>query len=116
MLNDMTPILLRTSTATLKIHPNEDAWSQVQLTTVGMSRPLGAETLKYLTTHIRAFLSDPAPGERWVLSLSELHVSVYGEHLAEGAVLHSQDAHAKLFADVAITAAEKNQWIQELTR
>jgi hypothetical protein len=111
----MTPILLRTSTATLEIHPNEHAWSEVQLTTSGMSRPLGAETLKYLTTHIRAFLSDPTPGQRWVLSLSELHVSVYGEHLAEGAVLHFQNAHAKMFADVVITDAEKTQWIQELT-
>jgi hypothetical protein len=111
----MTPILLRTSTATLEIRPNEHAWSDVQLTTAGMSRPLGAETLKYLTTHIRAFLSDPAPGQRWVLSLSELHVSVYGEHLAEGVVLHFQDAHAKMFADVVITDAEKTQWIQELT-
>ena len=114
-MNDMTPILLRTRTATLEIHPNEHGWSQVQLTTAGMSRPLGAETLKYLTTRIRAFLSDPAPGQRWVLSLSELQVSVYGEHLTEGAVLHFQDANAKMFADVVITDAAKKQWIQELS-
>jgi hypothetical protein len=68
-LNRAPPILLRTSTASLAIHPDENAWSQVKFTAAGMSWRLGAQTLEYLTTHILTLLSDSTPGLPWALSL-----------------------------------------------
>ncbi len=46
--------------------------------------------------------------------IPELHVSAYGEHVAGEAILHFQDADGRMFANLVLTRAEKNQWLQEL--
>jgi hypothetical protein len=116
MVNETPPIQLRTSTAGLMIEANEEAWSQVRIIEAGKSRLLGAETLKYITTHFLDFFSDRTPGLRWVLSLSEVHIAVYGEHFRESTVLHLQDKDANMFARLVISDDERKKWIQELTR
>jgi hypothetical protein len=116
MVNEIPPIVLTASGASLVISPDEHAWSQIHFAASGVRRPLGAERLKYIAEHIVSFLSDLTSGQRWVLSLSELHVSAYGEHLAGKAVLHLQDAEGMMFADLEITEAARKQWIDELSQ
>jgi hypothetical protein len=91
-------------------------WCQVHLLVSGVSRPLGAERLKYIVTHLLSFLADTAPDLRCVLSLSERHTSVYGEHVGEEAILHLQDAEAKVFAKLPLNGAEKKQWLETLSQ
>ncbi len=116
MVNVVPPIVLRASGGTLTITPGLQAWCQVHLVTPDISRPLGAESLEYVAAHLMAFLANAAPGLRWVLSLSELHCSAYGEHVAQEAFLHLQDAEARMFAKIVVTSAEKSQWMDELSK
>jgi len=98
------------------IVPDEVGWSQVRLSAAGVTRPLGAETLEYIASKLTAFLSDTAPGQRWVFSLSELHVSAYGDHVAGRVVLQFQDAEGRMFATLELTAAEMSEWKQIVSR
>ena len=117
MVTAATPIVLSSSSGSLTLTLDEKgfgAWCQVHLLVSGVSRPLGAERLEYIAGHLVSFLADTTPSLRWVFSLSELHCSAYGEHLAGEAILHIQDAYAKWFAKLVLTPAEKSQWMQEL--
>ncbi len=40
----------------------------------------------------------------------------YGEHVAGETILHFQDAHAVTFAELTLTAAERDHWMQELSQ
>ncbi len=119
MVSANTPIELSSSSGSLTLTVDEKGiggWCQVHLLLSGASRPLGAERLKYIAAHLASFLADTSRGQRWVLSLSELHTSAYGEHIAGGAIIHLQDADARMFATIELTTAEKSQWLQELSR
>jgi hypothetical protein len=119
MVTAAAPIVLRNSSGSLTLTLDEKGvgdWCQVHLLVSGMSRPLGAERLKYIAAYLASFLADTSPGQRWVLSLSELHTSAYGEHVAGGAIIHLQDADAKMFAKLVLTPAEKSQWLQEMSK
>jgi len=119
MVNAKPPIELSSSSGSLTLALDENgvgSWCQVHLYVSGASRPLGAETLKYIAAHLASFLADTSPGQRWVFSLSELHTSAYGEHVAGGAVIHLQDADAQMFAKLVLTPDEKNQWLQEVSK
>jgi len=61
-----------------------------------------------------AFLSDNSPELRWVLSLADLHCSAYGEHTTVATILYIQDAGANAFATLALSPAERSQWMHEL--
>lgn len=93
-------------------------WCQVHLLVSGTSRPLGAERLEYVTSNLLSFLreAEAKTGIRSVLGLSELHTCIYGEHIGQRAILHFQDADARMVAKIVLTAAEKSQWIQLLTQ
>jgi hypothetical protein len=101
--------------ATVTITPNERGWSQVQLRTLDTSRSLGAEDLQYIAKHLITFLTDDASDVRWVLSLSEQHCSVYGEHTANSAVLRFQDANAVTFATATLTQTDIRLWLETLS-
>jgi len=119
MVSAKTPIELSSSSGSLTLALDEKGvggWCQVHLLVSGASRPLGAERLKYIAAHLASFLADTSPGQRWVLSLSELHTSAYGEHVAGEAIIHLQDADAKMFAKLVLTPAEKSQWLQEMLK
>jgi hypothetical protein len=113
-------MLLSSSSGDLTVTFDEQGvggWCQVHLLVSGVSEPLGAERLKYIVTHLSSFLAGTTPGLRWVLSLSERHTSAYGEHVGEGeAILHLQDADAKVFAKLVLTRAEKKQWMEILSQ
>ena len=111
----MPPIVLPGSNGTLTITSDERAWCQVRLTTSRLSQLLGAATLNDIAAHLVAFLEDTAPGQRWVLSLSELHTSAYGEHVPGKVIFHLEDADGTMFAKLVITEAQKLQWIRELS-
>jgi hypothetical protein len=110
-------MILRSSSGSLSItldaKGNGD-WSKVHLLEADVQRPLGAERLSYIATHLAAFLEDTSSPLHWVFSLSELHTCGNGEHIAGEAILHLQDVNAKWFAKLVLTAAEKRQWLQEL--
>lgn len=112
-------VLLRSSSGDLTVTHDEQGiggWCQVHLAVPGASRPLGAERLKYIVTHLSSFLANATSGLRWVLSLSERHTSAYGEHVAGEVILHLQDADGKMFAKVVLTEAEKKQWSDVLSQ
>jgi hypothetical protein len=119
MVTTTTPIVLNSLSGSLTLTFDErgvDEWCQVHLLLSGVCRPLGAERLKYIAAHLASFLADTSPGQRWVFSLSELHTSAYGEHIAGEAILHLQNADAKMFAKLVLTAVEKSQWKLELSQ
>jgi len=109
-------IVLPSSSGGLTLTPDERAWSQVYLTAPGVNRPLGAERLKYIAAHLVSFLADNRAGRRWVLSLSELHTSTYGEHVGGEVALLLQDANGTMFRKLVLSGAEKNEWLQRLLR
>ncbi len=57
-----------------------------------------ADHLDDIVARLADFLRSGSPGPRWVLSLFELHTSIYGEHLGEQTVLRVQDRDAASFA------------------
>ena len=119
MVNTKPSIELSSSSGSLTIALDEKGiggWCQVHLLVSGASLPLGAERLKYIAAHLASFLADTSPGQRWVLSLSELHTSAYGEHVEGGAIVLLQDADAKMFAKLVLTPAEKSQWLREVSK
>jgi hypothetical protein len=119
MVSTMNPIELGSSSGRLALVLDEKGvgdWCQVHLLVAGASRPLGAATLRYVVAHLVSFLTDTSPGVRWVLGLSELHTSAYGEHVAGGAIIHLQDADANMFAKLVISPGEKTQWLEQLSR
>lgn len=119
MVTANVPIVLRTASGSLALVLDEKGvggWCQVRLLDAAISRQLGAERLEYIAGKLNAFLADPAPRQRWVLSLSELHTSVYGEHVAGASILHLQDADANWFAKLELTPTERNEWMHQLSR
>ena len=112
-------IVLSSVSGTLTLTVDEKGvggWCQVHLIVSGVTRPLGAEGLKYIAAHLTSFLADPSPGQRWVLSLSELHTSAYGEYVAGEAIIRLQDADATWFAELVLTPAEISEWMQGLAQ
>jgi len=63
-----------------------------------------------------SFLSDPSEGICWVCNLSERHFSIYGEHRGEGAILLVQDANATPSGSIDLTADEKRQSNEHLSK
>ncbi len=119
MVNANAIVLRSSSSGDLTITYDEKGiggWCQVHLLVSGIRQPLGAERLKYIVTHLSSFLAGTATGLRWVLSLSERHTSIYGEHVGVEAILHLHDADAKVFAKLVLTGAEKKQWRDMLSQ
>jgi hypothetical protein len=117
MVTPVSPIVLSSSTGNLTVTLDPQGvggWCQVHLVVSGMTRPLGAERLKYIAAHLLAFIDDTSTSQHWVLSLAELHTSAYGEHVATGAVIRLQDAEATFFSRLELTPAELAEWRQQL--
>ncbi len=89
-------------------------WWQVELGGPGRVRPLGADHLDDIVARLADFLRSGSPGPRWVLSLFELHTSIYGEHLGEQTVLRVQDRDAASFATLVLTPAQRQAWLEAL--
>ena len=77
--------------------------------------PLGSERLGYLIRHLAAFLSNPQPAWKWILSLSERHCSTYGQAGPDGSIeIRMQDADARTLADIYVTPMERQAWLSSL--
>jgi len=121
MVTAMSPIILNSSSGDLTLTLDEKGvggWCQVHLVVSDASRPLGAERLKYIASNLVSFLREPdtKSGLRSVLGLSEVHTCMYGEHVEGEAVIHLQDADAKMFAKIVLTPAEKSAWLEVLSQ
>jgi hypothetical protein len=108
-------MVLTAGGGSLRLTTNEESWCQVSLVTTGETRPLGAELLSYVASHLVSFLSERRTGRQWVFTLAELHVAAYGEHLPEGVLFHFMDAEAKFFATLALSSAQQAKWLEALS-
>ena len=115
----MAPIVLKSSSGSLALNVDEagvGGWCQMHLVTNAGSRPLGAETLKYIAAALVSFLTRPATTPlRAVLGLSELHTVANGEHLEDGTNLYFNDDQGNTFARLFLTPDEKSHWVEELS-
>jgi hypothetical protein len=89
-------------------------WCHVVLIADGIERPLGAERQKYITDQFLRFFSETSIDVRWILSLSELHSSLYGCDSGEDVIIHIQDANGSSVCKLVLSQVEKASWIQEL--
>ena len=96
-------------------HGRLGPWCQLELSEPRDVRPLGAECLAYTTRRLMDFLENQNPELCWVLSLAELHSSVYGEFCDGLAVIHIQDSHARFFAKLVLTVDDIAQWKRTLS-
>jgi hypothetical protein len=79
-----------------------------------VERKLGAHTFDYMRDHLCKFLEQPTDEMAWVLSLMEMHTSMYGYATASGVILRLQDKDAKFFADLHISQDERKHWLSIL--
>ena len=110
----MDIVELAATSGTLKVRVIDESWVHLVFVQDGIERELGAETLKYIVEHLRAFLQRPAQQPKWVLSLAETHVSFYGSASAGGTLLRLQDKNAAFFADLELSEGEKEEWLASL--
>ncbi len=102
-----------------KIDTTDNDWCKCWLITGENETYLGAERLKYLKDHLLAGLDD-SPKENsgrlleanfnWVLSLSEVHTTLYAEMDGQDRVLFFQDANAKEVCRIRLSHDQCLQW------
>ena len=107
----MDPIPLQASNGALSISPGDQEWAQVALHQGGDPLPLGADVLKLIAAKLVAFLRLPSRGPTWVLSLSELHFSIYGEYVDNLVLLRVQDAAGRMVATLELTREQQHDWV-----
>ena len=107
-------VLLSFGGDALHIVAGPTAWSVVDLESGGKRVRLGAELLDDIVSRLVGFLTDQRPGERWVLSLAEVHTTIYGEHFETGTKLRFQDANASFFSEIVLSKADRADWLTKL--
>ena len=98
----------------LRVDAVDPKWVRVTLVQQGAERDVGAEALKYIADHLRAFLANPSERLKWVLTLSETHVTMYGSTLGDHVLLRLQDKNAKFFADLELSQVDRERWLSIL--
>jgi len=106
-----------------KIDTTDNDWCKCWLITGENETYLGAERLKYLKDHLLAGLDD-SPKENsgrllednfsWVLSLSEVHTTLYAEMDGQDRVLFFQDANAKEVCRIRLSQDRCSQWLDKI--
>ncbi len=98
----------------LSVVPSETGWSDVYFHSGEDRFRLGADLLKLIAGKLSSFLEQQSSGTRWVLSLAELHSSIYGEYVEGKALLKIQDADAKFVATLEVSAEQQLEWAKTL--
>lgn len=117
-------LVLSASEGALRLEWNPQDWCQV-LWENGGSTPLGCDTLGIVRTRLLNGLADPSAKPdsgtidgnpvRWMISLNELHHSLYVAPLTEGLVIYVQDRNAKLKGKLVLSNFDCSQWRAALT-
>jgi hypothetical protein len=99
----------------LRLTVGEREWTSVVLQAEGTERVLGAEKVGYVSKRLRDFLEHAADDDfKWILSLSEAHVRIYGKLTPDGLTLRFYDRKAVHFADLLISDEEREKWLATL--
>jgi hypothetical protein len=111
LVNSSKNIELVCDNGSLHISPDDRGWSYVVLRYQNRDVILGSEEFQYIVDHLILFLTgEKFTSLEWVLSLSEMHYSFYGEHKEGGAILKIQDHNAKWIADLKLTNKQRHEW------
>ncbi|MEO6599766.1 MAG: hypothetical protein ABIQ16_07830 [Polyangiaceae bacterium] len=98
----------------LSVEPTDTGWAHVFFFNDEERIGLGADMLKHIAGQLLSFLEQRGPGTKSVLSLFELHFSIYGEHVEGKALLKIQDPDAKFVATLEVNAEQQLEWAKNL--
>ena len=99
----------------LSIEPTETDWVHVFVCKEQERIELGADLLEHIAGKLLSFLEQSSsPGTKSVLSLFELHFSIYGEHVEGKALLRIQSPAGKFVATLEISAEQQLEWAKSL--
>jgi hypothetical protein len=107
-------LLLPTLDGSIRVEANADGWATVRLVAGGAETLLGAQTLRYIATRFKAFLSAQGGGKRWILSLSEVHVSMYGSGDGRSSTIWLEDSEGRAFAQLRVLPEQRDAWVERL--
>ena len=105
---------LSASGGSLLVDGGDPKWARITLVQQVGERGVGAEALKYIADRLRAFLENPPEKLKWVLTLSETHVTMYGSSAGGRVLLRLQDKDAKFFADLELSPVDRGRWLSLL--
>lgn len=99
-------------------------WWEVEIRVDGVSHTLGADAPSIVLTGLRKAVARGLPGPvagtlgglpvAWVVTLSEMHGSVYVSEAGAKRTVFFQDQHAQLIGTVTLTQSERAAWQQKL--
>lgn len=105
----------------LQIVAVNEGWYQCLLVGQKDTYKLGAETLSYITTRLFTALCDHPEQEetggesyRWVLSLADVHSSLYVVREGNAKRLLWQDANAKTLTEISLSPADCSDLCNQL--
>ena len=107
---------LTTSRATLRLASDETRWCRVSVVAGSLEIPLGADAEEAIVGRRKAAVSAEAPpglgtaAPMWVLSLAELHASVYAQWKDRTLDLTLTDADAKLIQRMPLGQEQRWDW------
>lgn len=119
-----TTITLNTDGKSLRLTANDAGWCQVILEDGPRQIPLGADLLSIISERLSdAVASEPLGASVgslegrevwWVLSLSELHTSLYVTRPPGSLTLFVQNAEAEIIGVLTLTEVERQKWLASL--
>jgi hypothetical protein len=96
------------------INPDERGWCKVHLLYSGEEVFLGALLLSDLVAKLRSVLLVSVTSPKWILSLSETHVSFYARVSNAEVLLTIQNSGAQTIYELHIGPNERLEWANKL--
>ena len=108
-------LTLTAQTFSLVLEIDEFGWCHVALGADGGGRDLGADDARIVVERLITGLQEPAVGSpRWVLSLAEVHTSLYAEAQPDALLLHIQGADGRRVFLGRLSPEERDRWLASL--
>ena len=116
-------MLLRADTQRIELDVTDPGWCRCWLYDGANRIYLGAETSRYIQSHLLDGLENNPEkiagiinGEEvyWILSLEEAHHTLYCTVSNEDKILFWQDKYAKIISEIKLPAEKVNEWIDQL--
>lgn len=125
MVLENKPLTLQTKNVALEIISIlENGWTQVHLQVENERHFLGAESFEYISQHLKDALDESSKKTSgfidsepvfWVLSLSEIHCSIYANNSNEKFRFYIQNKNAETEFVFDLSSEEKKAWKKKLT-
>ena len=100
------------------------SWWEVDIRVAGVSQVLGADSSSIVLTGLRKAVARGLPGPvagtlsglpvAWVVTLSEMHGSIYVSDAGGRRTVFFQDQHARLIATAVLSPSDRAAWQQRL--